>query len=102
MIALVFLAGCGVQRTPDSYTSSVGKNFVKSCEAEGRAGSPPLSDPSKVCNCAYNQIKSTIKFSQFKKYNSALAEKPGPLPAELANIVANCTSGATSSTTGSG
>ncbi len=86
-MVLVLLAGCGTQRTPDSYTGSVQRNFLKSCEAQSKNS---LSNPKKTCACSYAQIKKSIPFSRFKRINSDLADKPGPLPGEMATIVDNC------------
>ncbi|MDQ6696441.1 MAG: hypothetical protein M3Z46_03165 [Actinomycetota bacterium] len=101
MVGLVLLAGCGTQRTPDHYTASVGTNFIKACMVQSKSG---VSNPRKTCTCTYNEIKKSIKFSRFKQINSALAEKPRPLPPDITNILDGCnsggeTTGATSSTT---
>ncbi len=83
------MVGCAGQRTPDHYTGAVEKNFRKACEAQGRSDN--VTGAKNVCKCAYDKIKADIKFSRFKKINSDMTEKPGPLPSDMAKIVAGCT-----------
>lgn len=92
LLALVLLGGCGAQRVPSSYTGSVEKNFNKACVAQGRSGGKDkVSDIKSLCTCSYREIKKTFRFSEFKKINSDLSEKPGPLPAKMVKIVDGCT-----------
>lgn len=90
VIALVLLASCGTQRAPDHYTGSVGTNFINSCVTQSKSS---LSDPKKTCTCTYAAIKKSIKFSRFKQINSALTDKPRPLPSDITKILDNCNSG---------
>jgi len=90
IVVLAVLTACGTQRNPTSYTGSVQKNFIRSCQQQSKKDS--VSGAQAICACSYKEIKKTIKFSRFKKINSDLTAKPQALPSDMVKIVEGCSS----------
>ena len=63
------LAGCGGgggdKSVGNGYPKSTEDNFIKSCSAQ------PGATQSK-CQCAFDKIKATLSYDEFKKADAAL------------------------------
>ena len=101
VVGLGLLAGCAGQSTPDSYSNSVERNFLRGCTdtAEGDGAS---FDAARYCQCAYDELSGDdgVDFDEFKQVNEDQVEDPGPLPASFTRAFDQCQneSGAATST----
>ena len=91
------LTGCPTSRTPTSYGDKVETAFMDGCTkrlVDDQAKSETsVGKPIDVCRCAYDALtadKGGVKFDRIKAVNDDLTEKPGPLPKDLAEVVADC------------
>jgi len=94
LVVLLLATSCARHPIPTSYggpDSGVQKNFVKGCVTPdlGTTGAKAVNS-TKVCECTYAAIKKNIPFAEFKKINSALSKKPGPLPAKMLAFLTAC------------
>lgn len=97
VLALGLLGGCTGQSTPDSYTDSVERNFLAGCvqiaevDAEQDPDNPDnVSDPEGYCQCAYDELKENVEFSEFKRVNEDQVDQPSELPESFQEIYAGC------------
>lgn len=88
VLALGLLGGCTGQSTPDSYTDSVERNFLRGCR--DTAEQDGLSDPDDFCRCAFDELKENVEFSEFKKVNEDQVDQPSELPESFQEIYAGC------------
>lgn len=107
--AIALLGACTHQRQiPDKYGETTLENFTDGCvgtltqngeDADGVAVSE-LGDSEAftskrardVCGCAYEGISGEggIPFERFKEITEAQEDEPGPLPAEITEIMDRC------------
>ena len=65
--------------------------------ADVQAGAKITVSPKTFCTCVFDALsdkQTGIKFSEFKKLNAELQEKPGPLPASFTKAFDGCTKSA--------
>ena len=95
VVLAVAVTGCARRApVPTSYGkegSSVEKNFLGGCDGtKGHQAGDPVS-PESVCKCEWHEImKAYPNFSDFKKIYDDMTDHPGPLPAKMQAIVADC------------
>lgn len=91
VVLLLALSACsGRQVIPRGYGDTTSKNFQKGCVATAGSKEVQIDNPAGVCRCAYDRVVKEIPFSEFKKVNSKLQDKPGPLPANFVKIITDC------------
>ena len=95
-LALVGM-GCQTSASPTSYGDKVETAFMDGCTkrlADDQAKSETsVGKPIDVCRCAYDALsadKGGVDFDRIKAVNDDLTEKPGPLPDDVAKVVADC------------
>ena len=104
LAAVVLLTSC-VQQQPKSFDDAKAKeNFVNACTTERLVVEDDNGDtrveeedlaPLTECNCIYEQISETMKFSELQDYEKELAkvgdgeEVPTPPPA-LVTAIESC------------
>lgn len=85
----VALGGCAnVNRSPSSYTSSVRRNFLHGCEQQSERDG--VRRPQAMCTCAYDRLRSSLPFGEFRNLNDRLTDRPAPLPLEVRRLFRTC------------
>jgi hypothetical protein len=91
VLGLGVLAGCAGQSTPDGYSDSVERNFVRGCTDNADEDSADF-DVASYCQCAYDGLSASdgVDFDRFKEVNEDQIEDPGLLPAEFTEAYDQC------------
>jgi len=99
LAAVVALGACSHNRqVPTDYGDTTERNFTEGCEEaladrDGAGEALSADDATAVCRCSYDAISDEqdgIPFEEFKEDYEALEEEPGPLPADIREMIDSC------------
>lgn len=101
--SLLFAVGCtNGQRDASNYDDteeafldgciSIARSDDDAIAADGSADGTEIrvASPDDFCRCAFDEIRASVPFDEFKEINSDLRDDGGPLPGAFREAYASC------------